>query len=175
MGLDWRRLQVLPEMAGTVPEIELPRSPYGEGKSTARKRSDFYFGEKYGHKPGIWVTNPWGKGLDGIPFSEATRKKEMLALHNGKAGRATVGLRLSRRRRLATTRQHDVLRIISCRTYGMSRETCRLYDTSESAGGFGLGRRAVGIISCTNGQKSFRPSTTVWRRESRCFRAEIPE
>ena len=141
MGLDWNAFKSYQKWQGPSPEIELPRSPYGEGKINGKEALGFYFGAKYAHKPGIWVTNPWGKGLDGVPFSEATRK-EMLALHNDRPVAPPLVYDYPGD---AVSRQLDGMSLEDyfMRTYGVSRETCRLYHTSESAGGFGLGPDAL--------------------------------
>src|SRR5256885_14882175 len=52
-------------------EISLPRSAYGQGTINGKPASGFFFGAKYGHKPGIWITDPWGKKLEGTPFSRS--------------------------------------------------------------------------------------------------------
>ena len=54
--------------------------PVRQGKINGKEALGFYFGAKYGHKPGIWITDPWGKGLEGTPFSEATRERDVGAM-----------------------------------------------------------------------------------------------
>lgn len=141
MGLDWNAFKSYQKWQGPSPEIALPRSPYGEGTINGKEALGFYFGAKYGRKPGIWITDPWGKGLDGAPFSETTRK-EMLALHNEKAVAPPLfydypGDAISRQLDSMSLEDYFV------HTYGVSRETCRLVNTSEAAGGFGLGPDAL--------------------------------
>lgn len=33
----------------------------------------FWFGAKFGHKPGMWLIDPLGKNLEGAPISKSTR------------------------------------------------------------------------------------------------------
>ena len=141
MGLDWDAFKTYQKWQGPSPEMWLPRSPYGTGRVNGREALGFYFGAKYGHKPGIWVTDPWGKSLMGTPFSETTRK-EMLARQFNKPVVAPLvydypGDAVSRQLDSMTLEDYFV------RTYGISRETVRLLDASEAAGGFGLGPDAL--------------------------------
>jgi len=141
MGLDWDAFKAYQKWQGPSPEIALPRSPYGEGKIDGKPALGFYFGEKYGHMPGIWVTDPWGKKLEGTPFSETTRK-EMIARRAEKPVVPPLvydypGDVISRQLDSMTLEDYFV------RTYGISRETVRLMDASEAAGGFGLGPDAL--------------------------------
>ena len=141
MGLDWTAFKSYQKWQGPAPEIALPRSPYGQGTVNGKEALGFFFGAKYGHKPGIWITDPWGKGLEGAPFSETTRK-EMLALRNEKPVAPPLvydypGDAISRQLDSMTLEDYFV------RTYGVSRETSRLVNTSEAASGFGLGPDAL--------------------------------
>jgi spermidine dehydrogenase len=137
MGLDWDAFKSYQNWQGPTPEMWLPRSPYGTGRINGKEALGFYFGAKYGHKPGIWITDPWGKGLQGTPFSETTRK-ELLALTNETPVAPPLlydypGDAISRQLDSMTLEDYFV------RTYGVSRETVRLLHTSEAASGFGLG------------------------------------
>jgi len=141
MGLDWTAFKSYQKWQGPAPEIALPRSPYGQGTVNGKEALGFFFGAKYGHKPGIWITDPWGKGLEGAPFSESVRK-EMLALRNEKPVAPPLvydypGDAISRQLDSMTLEDYFV------RTYGVSRETSRLVNTSEAASGFGLGPDAL--------------------------------
>jgi spermidine dehydrogenase len=141
MGLDWEAFKSYQKWQGPTPEIWLPRSPYGTGRVNGKEALGFYFGAKYGHKPGVWITDPWGKSLEGTPFSEITRK-EMLARWAEKPAVPPLvydypGDAISRQLDSMTLEDYFI------RTYGISRETVRLMDTSEAAGGFGLGPDAL--------------------------------
>jgi spermidine dehydrogenase len=136
MGLDWNAFKSYQEWQGPSPKISLPRSPYGAGTIDGKSAYGFFFGAKFGHRPGIWVKDPWGKNLEGTPFSEKTRQ-EMLALQ---LDRHIVAPLVYDYPGDAVSRQLDSMTIEDylIRTYGVSRETIRL-GTSEDAGGFGLG------------------------------------
>lgn len=137
MGLDWEAFNTYQKWQGPSPEFWLPRSPYGVGKVNGKDALGFYFGAKYGHRPGLWITDPWGKNLEGTPFSDVTRK-EMLALMKDKPVVSPLvydypGDPISRQLDGMTLEDYFI------RTYGVSRETVRLFMTSECASGFGLG------------------------------------
>lgn len=137
MGLDWKQFQSYQDWDGPNPEIDLPRSPYGEGHINGKAAFGFYFGAKYGKTPGIWVTDPWGKNLEGTPFSEQTRK-ELLTLHQDKPVKPPLvydypGDPASRE--LDSMTYEDYL----IRTYGVSRASARLFAINETGGGFGVG------------------------------------
>ena len=141
MGLDWDAFKSYQKWQGPSPEISLPRSAYGQGTINGKPATGFFFGAKYGHQPGVWITDPWGKKLEGVPFSDATRK-EMLALHGGQHIVPPLvydypGDSVSRQLDSMTLEDYLV------RTYGVSRETIRLLVTSETTGGFGLGPDAL--------------------------------
>lgn len=141
MGLDWGAFKSYQEWQGPSPEISLPRSAYGQGTINGKPATGFFFGAKYGHKPGIWITDPWGKKLEGTPFSETTRR-EMLALHDEQAVRAPLvydypGDAVSQQLDSMTLEDYLI------RTYSVSRETIRLLVAGESSGGFGLGPDAL--------------------------------
>ena len=101
----------------------------------------FFFGAKHGHKPGIWITDPWGKKLEGTPFSETTRK-EMLRLNSEQP---VVPPLVYDYPGDAVSRQLDSMTLEDylIRTYGVSRETIRFFVAGEMSGGFGLGPDAL--------------------------------
>ena len=137
MGLDWDAFKSYQTWQGPSPQIDLPRSPYGVGHINGKPADGFFFGAKFGKKPGIWIKDPWGKGLAGCPFSESV-KKELLALHGDHYVKPPLiydypGDAASRELDSMTIEDYYV------RTYGVSRETIRLLVTPETSGGFGLG------------------------------------
>lgn len=137
MGLDWDAFKSYQTWQGPEPKISLPRSPYGVGHINGKPAEAFFFGAKFGHQPGIWITDPWGKNLQGVPFPESIRK-DMLALHGDHSVTPPLvydypGDAISRQLDSMTIEDYLV------RTYGVSRETIRLFVTHETSGGFGLG------------------------------------
>src|ERR1041384_604420 len=67
IGLKTPRLEYQ-KWAGPDPEIPLTTTPYLGGAP-----SGWYFGAKFGHPEGLWLTDPWGKKLEGAPSSAKTR------------------------------------------------------------------------------------------------------
>ena len=141
MGLDWDAFKTYQKWQGPSPEIKVPRSPYGEGHVNGKAALGFYFGEKFGQKPGKWVIDPWSKNLEGTPFPEQL-KKEMIARHEEKPVVPPLVYDFPGD---AISRQLDSMTLEDyfCRTYGVSRDTIRLMDAYEAAGGFGLGPDAL--------------------------------
>ena len=125
MGLDWGAFKEYQEWQGPSPEISIsPRPANNPGGVNSRPRSGFFFGAKYGYRPGLWVTDPWSKDLAGTPFSESTRR-EMLALARDRHVVPPLvydypGDSVSRV--LDSMTMEDYL----VRTYGVSRDTVRL-------------------------------------------------
>ena len=137
MGLDWDAFKSYQTWQGPSPEISLPRSPYGVGHINGKPAEAFYFGAKFGHERGLWITDPWGKNLQGAPFSESICK-DLLALHRDHYVKPPLvydypGDAISRQLDSMTIEDYLV------RSYGVSRDAIRLLITPETSGGFGLG------------------------------------
>ena len=132
--------------SGPEPKMTLSRTPY-ESAGLARGEYGFYFGAKFGHKPGLWVTDPLGTKLGGAPVSEKTRH-ELYEWFSGTA-RGPVeftppkyeGDEISRRLDSLTLEQHYIER------YGISRETIRDFLSPVEGGGSGLGPDALSAFS----------------------------
>ncbi|MGH9438341.1 MAG: NAD(P)-binding protein, partial [Terriglobia bacterium] len=128
IGLDWRHFKYQ-TWGGSDPEIPLGtsfedmRSPYG-----------FYFGAKFGQKPGMWLIDPWGKQLKGAPIPAATRA-ELLRYHNQQKDGLPFdypGDAKSRRLDSMTIKQYLMEK------YRLSSETIETFMADEG-GGFGAG------------------------------------
>jgi spermidine dehydrogenase len=141
MGLDWDAFKSYQKWQGPSPEISLPRSPYGVGHINGKPAEAFFFGAKFGRQPGIWITDPWGKSLQGAPLSDSIRK-DLLALHGDHYVTPPLVYDYPGD---AISRQLDSMTIEDylMRTYGVSREAIRLFVTPETSGGFGLGPDAL--------------------------------
>ena len=120
---------------GKSPEIPLAHTPY-ELVDSAPATYGFYFGSKFGRKPGVWVIDPWGKKLEAAPIS-AAQKWELL---KWRAGPATPpkkpeyeGDEISRQLDAITLEDHIM------QVYGISRETIRTFLSPVEGGGSGLG------------------------------------
>jgi spermidine dehydrogenase len=128
IGLDWREFKYQ-TWKSSSPEIPLgtsfedTRSPYG-----------FYFGAKFGQKPGIWLIDPWKKRLQGAPIPASMRAELLKYSARRKRGLPfdVPGDEKSRRLDSMTIKQYLM------ETYGLSSETIETFMADEG-GGFGAG------------------------------------
>jgi spermidine dehydrogenase len=130
IGVDWRQFKYQ-SWKSPSPEIPLGRtfeqmpSPYG-----------FYFGAKFGQRPGMWLVEPWKKKLEGAPIPASMRSE--LVRYSDTSSTAGLPFRFpgdeqSRRLDAMTLEAHLMER------YGLSRETIRTFMTPGEGGGFGIG------------------------------------
>jgi len=116
------------------PEMPLPTTPYLGGAPYG-----FYFGAKFGQAKGVWLTDPWGKKLEGAPISPKARE-ELLRTQSPVSSAQVPKYRgdaISRRLDSITLEQHLIEK------YHISRETVRTFLTPDEGGGFGLGPDAL--------------------------------
>lgn len=74
MGFNGQKLEYQPT-GGEAKNIPVSTTTYaGSGKNFG-----MFFGARFNHPEGLWVTDPWGKQLEGTPFPENV-KREMLGL-----------------------------------------------------------------------------------------------
>jgi spermidine dehydrogenase len=132
--------------SGPEPKMTLSRTPY-ESAGLTRGEYGFYFGAKFGQKPGLWVRDPLGEKMQGAPVSERTRN-ELYRWFSGSAiGPVKFtppkyeGDEISRRLDSITLEQHYIER------YGISRETIRNFLSPVEGGGSGLGPDALSAFS----------------------------
>jgi spermidine dehydrogenase len=116
------------------PELALTRTPYlGDAPY------GLYFGAKFGQPHGIWLTDPWGKKLEGAPISVKTRD-ELLRYQNFDSTAFKKpeyrGDAISRRLDTMTLEDHLMEK------YTISRETVRTF-LGDEGGGYGLGPDAL--------------------------------
>jgi spermidine dehydrogenase len=71
IGLEAPQL-VYQKWAGPAPEFPLSRTPY-EAVGLQHGQYGFWFGAKFGQRPGVWLIDPLGKNLDGAPISKGTQ------------------------------------------------------------------------------------------------------
>ncbi|MBV9880037.1 MAG: NAD(P)-binding protein [Gemmatirosa sp.] len=129
IGMDRRALQYR-RWRGPSPEMPLNQTPYEEPKHYG-----FYFGPQFGHRPGVWVIDPWGRRLAGAPLGE-TVKAELLrwrTVPDDGPRPASEGDALSRQLDTITLEEHLMAR------HRISRETVRTYLSPVEGGGYGLG------------------------------------
>jgi spermidine dehydrogenase len=128
--------------AGPQPEMTLGRTPY-DSAGLSRGQYAFWFGAKFGQKPGMWVVDPVGTKLQGAPVSESARK-ELLRWFSGRASEESKfeppkyeGDEISRQLDSITLEQHIMQRS------GLSQETIRTFLSPVEGGGSGLGPDAL--------------------------------
>jgi spermidine dehydrogenase len=99
-----------------------------------------YFGAKFGQPQGVWVTDPWGKKLEGAPISAGARQELLRYQPPDQAPMQKPQYRgdaISRRLDTMTLEDHLMER------YGISRETVRTFLSPDEGGGYGLGPDAL--------------------------------
>jgi spermidine dehydrogenase len=132
--------------AGPGPEMPLSRTPY-EAAGLEHGQYGFWFGARFGQKPGMWVIDPLGKNLEGAPISQGTRTEWLRWLKSTPAqGNKSVhpkveGDAISRYLDSITLEQHYMER------FGLSRETVRTFLSPVEGGGSGLGPDALSAYS----------------------------
>jgi spermidine dehydrogenase len=128
--------------SGAQPEMTVGRTPY-ESAGLSRGQYAFWFGAKFGQKPGMWIVDPIGNKLQGAPISENVRK-ELLRWFSGAASAGPKfeppkyeGDEISRQLDAITLEQHIMQRS------GLSQETIRTFLSPVEGGGSGLGPDAL--------------------------------
>lgn len=120
------------------PEMPLSKTPY-DMQGAMPTTYGFYFGEAFGVKPGVWLTDPWGKRLQGAPIPDGHRA-ELLKWRTGGGSSPRPkyhGDPISRQLDSITLEDHMVQR------FAISRETIRTYLSPVEGGGSGLGPDAL--------------------------------
>lgn len=128
--------------SGPQPAMALSRTPY-DSAGLSRGQYAFWFGAKFGQKPGMWIVDPVGKKLQGAPISENARK-ELVRWFSGKASDESKfeppkyeGDEISRQLDSITLERHIMQRS------GLSQETIRTFLSPVEGGGSGLGPDAL--------------------------------
>ena len=132
IGLNWREFKYQ-EWASASPEI-----PLGNSFEDARGPDAFYFGAKFGRKPGMWLIDPWKQELRGAPVSEKTRA-ELVRYNQRRKGGLPFdypGDEKSRRLDSITIEQY------LAGQYGLTKETIQTFMADEGSG-FGAGPDVV--------------------------------
>jgi spermidine dehydrogenase len=128
--------------SGAQPEMTVGRTPY-ESAGLSHGQYAFWFGAKFGQKPGMWIVDPVGKKLQGAPISENTRKELLHWFSGGTSAESKFeppkyeGDEISRRLDAITLEQHIMQRS------GLSKETIRTFLSPVEGGGSGLGPDAL--------------------------------
>jgi spermidine dehydrogenase len=128
--------------SGPDPEFPLSQTPY-QATGLRHGQYGFWFGTKFGHKPGIWLIDPLGKNLQGAPVPNTTRLEWLRWLKGEPVERKKFerpkveGDTISRYLDSITLEQHYMER------FGLSRETVRTFLSPVEGGGSGLGPDAL--------------------------------
>ena len=134
IGVDWHKFEYQ-TWNGPSPELQLSRTPY-QMLGIQPASYGFYFGAKFGHPKGLWLTDPWGKKLDGAPIS-AEARADFLRWRAGADPQfrrpVYAGDAVSRQLDTITLEQHLM------NVYRISRETIRTFLSPVEGGGYGLG------------------------------------
>ncbi|MGI8771189.1 MAG: NAD(P)-binding protein, partial [Acidobacteriaceae bacterium] len=111
---------------GAGPDPSLSTSNYIEGGA----KLGMFFGARFGHPEGLWLTDPWGKQLHGAPLPESMRQ-ELLHAHNTPSTAA-----LPRADGDAVARGLDQISMETwlMKSGGLSRETIRSYMPYAASG-----------------------------------------
>jgi spermidine dehydrogenase len=132
--------------SGGDPEFQLSKTPY-EATGLTHGQYGFWFGTKFGQKPGMWVTDPLAKKLEGAPVSKETRAEWLRWLTGETVDKTKFeppkaeGDEISRYLDSITLEQHYMNR------FGLSRETIRTLLSPVEGGGSGLGPDALSAYS----------------------------
>jgi len=131
---------------GPEPEFPLSVTPY-QATGLQHGQYGFWFGAKFGRKPGMWLLDPLGENLEGAPVSAATRTEWLRWLKDEPAEKKAFvhpqveGDAISRHLDSITLEQHYMER------FGLSRETIRTFLSPVEGGGSGLGPDALSAYS----------------------------
>lgn len=128
--------------AAPDPEFPLSTTPY-QATGLQHGQYGFWFGAKFGRKPGMWTIDPIGKNLQGAPVADSTRSEWLRFLKNEPVEKKkferpkSEGDEISRYLDSITLEEHYIER------FGMSRETIRTFLSPVEGGGSGLGPDAL--------------------------------
>jgi len=131
---------------GVDPEFPLSKTPY-EAAGLKSGRYGFWFGTRFGQRPGMWLIDPLSKNLAGAPISAPTRDEWLRWLKNHPVEKTPFehpkveGDAISRYLDSITLEQHYMER------FGLSRETVRTFLSPVEGGGSGLGPDALSAYS----------------------------
>ena len=132
IGLNWREFEYQ-SWNGSSPEI-----PLGNSFEDARGPIGYYFGAKFGQKPGMWLIDPSKKKFQGAPISEKMRAELLGYNQQQKPGLPFSYPGDEKSRQLDSVTMERYL----MDTYGLSRETIQTF-MAEEGGGFGAGPDVV--------------------------------
>jgi len=128
VGIDLRQFHY--QQSSGVPTGNTPYADTGQNFG-------FFFGSQFGHPEGLWLTDPFGKKLDGAPIPAAT-KAELLNMQLSGARKTPERHGDSLSRHLDSITLEDDL----IEQHGLSRQTIRTF-LADAGSGSGLGADAL--------------------------------
>ena len=116
--------------SGPSPEMPLGQTPYGQSRNYG-----FWFGPRFGQRPGVWVIDPWGRQLEGAPLSDDVKADLMRyrTVRDDGPRPQKEGDAISRQLDTITLEEHLMTR------HRISRATVREFLSPVEGGGYGLG------------------------------------
>jgi spermidine dehydrogenase len=135
VGIDPRQFQYQENQGNIATGV----TPYtGDGSNLG-----FFFGVADGHPEGMWLTDPWGRKLEGAPIAPQA-KSELLAMQT-----APDHHPVPRRHGDQVSRQLDAITLEDdlMARHGLSRETIRRYLSPVTGGGSGIGADVLSAYS----------------------------
>jgi spermidine dehydrogenase len=108
-----------------------PEIPVGHSFEFVQNPYGFFFGAKFGQRPGMWLIDPWVKQLAGAPVAEATRA-ELLKYQKIHSEPGNASLR-------TPEMDNITMEAFMMERYGLSRETIRAFFTPGPGDPFGIG------------------------------------
>jgi spermidine dehydrogenase len=127
---------------GSQREMPLSQTPY-DAVGMPLGQYGFWFGARFGQKPGMWVVDPVRKKLAGAPISDSARAEWLRFLAGASVQEKRFehpkveGDEISRYLDSITLEQHYMER------FGLSQETVRTFLSPVEGGGSGLGPDAL--------------------------------
>jgi len=163
IGVDWREFKYQ-TWSSSSPEI-----PLGVSFEDAKSPYGFYFGAKFGQRPGMWLIDPWAKKLRGAPIAESMRAELVRFGEQAGSGLNSAPAFYTRERRAVENPSEEKSRLLDRITleehlmqeFGLSRETIRTFFT-EQGSSHGAGPDVVSAYVT----KSFEPGDAS---KTHCF------
>ena len=127
------------EWGGPPPAMPLSHDSYAHYRTLPSPPNfGFWFGPKFGQKPGKWIVDPWNN-LESVPLSPQLRsdfaKYLKLVIEHQKSPQVEPEAEL---RRFDTVTME-----VLAQRYGLSREFIRLFNAPHIAAGYGVGPDAI--------------------------------
>jgi spermidine dehydrogenase len=137
IGLDWREFKYQ-SWSGPTPALALSRTHWSHFTSMP-PTFGFFFGAKFGLREGMWLTDPWGKKLEGAPFTARVRSDLLKWREVGNETEEPFKFEGDdASRQLDSITMEDLLM-----RQGLSRETIRIFLAPMVASSYGLGPDAL--------------------------------